>query len=366
MSEEDRDQQEDRFDIKEVSTVALIGIFPSGKERIECDEHLQELRRLAETCGFEVSEFVGCPIKKLNAATYIGSGKAEEIGLMMRENGIDAAIFDNDITPNQQRNLEVLMKRPVLDRTELILEVFAGRAQTKEASLQIELAKIRYQMPRLKRLWTHLSRERTAGGSSAAFRGAGEKQIEVDRRLLKQRIATLEKEIKAVQVHRTTQRSARLRGGVPTFGIVGYTNAGKSTLLNALTDAGVLMEDKLFATLDTTSRSFTLPNGQQTILIDTVGFIRKLPHTLIAAFRSTLEESMYTDILLHLVDVSHPNATEQAEATLAVLKELKVVDKPIITVLNKVDQLESEVECNRFRVMYPKDSKDFSNRADRI
>lgn len=354
MSEVERKQQEGRFDITEVKTVLLVGIFRSGQDKRECEDQLKELERLSTSCDFAVESHVMCPIKKFNPATYVGTGKVEEIAEMVREKGIDAVIFDDELAPKQQKNIEEVVGKPVLDRTELILEVFAKRAQTREAVLQIELAKVRYQLPRLRRMWTHLSRERVGGSGTAAFRGAGESQIELDRRVLKERAATLEREIKEVRAHRTTQRGSRLRSGVPTFAIVGYTNSGKSTLLNALTDANVFVEDRLFATLDTTSRAYVLPNRQNIVLIDTVGFIRKLPHTLVAAFRSTLEESIYTDILLHVVDVSHPNAMDQAKATLEVLKELGVENKPIITVLNKVDRLESEEMCNQFRIEFPK------------
>ncbi len=353
MSDENRKQQEDRYDLEEVKRVALVGLFGSGQPDLECREHLDELEELSWTYGFEVVEKVMCPIKKLNAATYIGSGKAVEIGELCDAKGIHAVILDEEITPNQQRNLEVLIKKPVLDRTELILEVFAQRAISREAVLQIELAKIKYQIPRLKRLWTHLSREKTAGGGTSAFRGAGEKQIEVDKRILKARVSALEKEIKAIRFQRSTQRTSRMRSGVPTYAIVGYTNAGKSTLLNSLTNAGVLEEDKLFATLDTTARQFELPNNQKIVLIDTVGFIRKLPHGLVAAFRSTLEEAVFTDILLHVVDVAHPVAMEHAEETLKVLKELEADERPIITLLNKCDLVTDQSIFLQFRVKFP-------------
>lgn len=353
MSEQDRKQQEDRYELDEIKRVVLVGVYYSGQPHVECQEHLDELEELAHTYGFEVIHHVKCPVKKLNAATYIGVGKAEEIGEIVEQDKIDAVIFDEEISPNQQKNLEAIIKKPVLDRTELILEVFAQRAISREAVLQIELAKIKYQLPRLKRLWTHLSREKTGGGGTSAFRGAGEKQIEVDRRLLKQRVKALEKDIKNVRHQRNTQRSARVRSSVPTFAIVGYTNAGKSTLLNALTNAGVLEEDKLFATLDTTARQFDLPNHQKIILIDTVGFIRKLPHGLVAAFKSTLEEAVYTDILLHVVDVAHPAAMEHAEETLKVLKDLEADNRPVITLLNKCDLLEDERDLIRFRVKFP-------------
>lgn len=355
MSKEERKQQEDRYELEEVKNVLLVGVLTNTKYAKECQDSLDELEALADTYGMTVRKKIICPVKKLSAATYIGSGKVEEIAQTLKDEEIDAVIFDEEISPNQQRNIEEVVMKPVLDRTELILEVFAQRAQTKEALLQIELAKIRYQMPRLKRLWTHLSREKTGGGSaSGTIRGAGEKQIEVDRRILKERVINLLKEIELVRRQRDTQRQSRLRSHIPTFGIVGYTNAGKSTLLKALTHAEVLVEDKLFATLDTTARKYTLPNNQNIVLIDTVGFIKKLPHTLIAAFKSTLEETVYTDILLHIVDVSHPNAIEHAKVTNEVLTELGAADKPMITVLNKIDLCENREIVDRLRLLYPK------------
>ncbi len=348
--------EEGLFTLGNPVSCLLVGVYFSGKSSASCQEHLEELKALATTFGFVETSFILCPVKALNAGTFIGKGKVEEIAKKVEEEKIEVVIFDDEITPNQQKNLEEVIKRPVINRTELILEIFAKRAHTKEASLQIELAKNKYLIPRLRRMWTHLERQRTgAGGAgSGAFRGAGEQQIEVDRRILKDRISLLENEIEEIRRIRDVQRSLRLSSQIPTFAIVGYTNAGKSTLLHALTEADVLIEDKLFATLDTTARQFILPNRQKIVLIDTVGFIRKLPHTLVAAFRSTLEESLYTDILLHLIDVSHPAAMEQAEATLHVLSELGVKDKTIITVLNKVDRCEDPEILKKFRLTYPR------------
>lgn len=320
-------------------------------ELAETEDYLNELERLADTYGLETVEKVPVMLRKKISATLIGSGKIEELSALCQEFNVDVIIFDDEISPHQQRNLEKIFKKPVIDRTELILEVFAKRAQTREARLQIELAKVRYQMPRLKRLWTHLSRQ--SGGGSGYLKGEGEKQIELDRRMLRQRIDRLQQEISEVSAHREIQRSSRIRTGVPTFAIVGYTNSGKSTLMRALTQAEVLVEDKLFATLDTTTRKYLLPNNQKILLIDTVGFIRKIPHTLIAAFRSTLEEAVHTDILLHLIDASNPKAMEQAEATMHVLKELGVTSQPIITVLNKIDECKDQLLLNKLRVKYP-------------
>lgn len=343
---------------KENFKAFLISAYLDPSEKAACMEHLQELELLAKTYGIHVAGKATCFIRKYDASTFITSGKLEEYVKESKDVEANVIIFDDEISPGQQRNLEAAFQLPVMDRTELILEVFADRAQTKEARLQIELAKVRYQAPRLKRLWTHLSRQQgTAGGGGGGgggyLKGEGEKQIEIDRRLLKRKIELLNKEIEEVRATRHLQRSQREKSGIPTFAIVGYTNAGKSTLLNALTEAKVLVEDKLFATLDTTTRKFTLPNNQDVLLIDTVGFIRKLPHLLVAAFKSTLEEAIQTDILIHMVDVSHPMAEEQAKTTFEVLQELNAENKPVITVLNKIDKSPSRLAVQRLKLMYP-------------
>lgn len=341
---------------KEAKTAFLVGVYFSNKDKSSCEDYLKELHRLCETYGFSIVGQISCLLKKIDAGMFLGQGKLEEILAQADDNGADVIVFDEDITPNQQRNLEKFFKRPVIDRTELIIEVFAQRAQTKEARLQVELAKVKYQLPRLKRLWTHLSRQTASGGSGGGsyLRGEGETQIEIDRRLLRKRITQLQKEIEVVVKQRETQRRQRKRTAIPTFAIVGYTNVGKSTFLNALTEAKVLVEDKLFATLDTTTRKFLLPNRQEILLIDTVGFIRKIPHTLVAAFKSTLEEAIHTDILLHLIDIHNPLAESQAEATLSVLKELNIINRPMITVLNKIDLCDDLSMACRLRIKYPK------------
>lgn len=341
-----------KYDISDLKTALVAGGYSRSADLPLCRDYLDELASLADTYGFTVVAKEPCSMRTIDAALYFGKGKVEELSKIAEELSADVIIFDEEISPNQQRNLERIFKRPVIDRTELILEIFSKRAHTKEAMLQVELAKSQYQLPRLKRLWTHLSRQ-TAGGGGAT-KGAGERQIEIDRRLVRKRVAHLKQEIKEVSHQREIQRRARIRSGIPTFAIIGYTNVGKSTLLNALTDAEILMEDKLFATLDTTTRKFSLPNHQEILLIDTVGFIRKIPHTLVAAFKSTLEEAVHTDILLHLIDVNHPLAEEHAEATYEVLKELSPEKKPIITVLNKVDALENKGLIARFKLKYPK------------
>jgi len=335
----------------------LVSTYHGAAQRQICDEHLDELELLVKTFGVETAQKVPCAIRKFDASIYVGKGKLEELVKIAEAKEADLVIFDDEITPAQQRNLQKAFSRPVLDRTEVILGVFAQRAQTKEARLQIELAKVKYEAPRLKRLWTHLSRQQGtsgSGGGGAYLKGEGEKQIEIDRRILKRKIDQLQQEIKEVRAHRDTQRMARERSAIPVFAIIGYTNAGKSTLLNSLTDAGVFVEDKLFATLDTTTRKFNLKNNQDILLIDTVGFIRKLPHLLVAAFKSTLEEAIEADILLHLVDASHPMAEEQAATTHEVLKELGAGQKPVITVLNKMDQVISPSLVHRLRMSYPK------------
>ncbi len=341
------------FQLKDFKRALLIGIYRVSTDKQGCEDNLKELERLCDTYGLEAAGKISCSIKKIDAGLYLGSGKLEEILQTAKDLSAEVILFDDEISPQQQRNLEKFFQRPVIDRTELIIEVFAQRAQTREARLQIELAKVRYQFPRLKRLWTHLSRQ-SSGGGGAFVKGEGEKQIEIDRRLLRRQGDRLKKELKEVVQHRETQRSLRNRRSVPTFAIVGYTNAGKSTLLRALTQADVLVEDKLFATLDTTTRKFQLPNRQEILLIDTVGFIRKIPHTLVAAFKSTLEEAIHTDILLHLVDASHPLAEQQAEETLLVLKELGAADHPMITVLNKIDQCENPLSIAKLRLKYKK------------
>ncbi len=332
----------------------LIGTYKQN--RSECEEHLKELEELSRTYGLKTLTHILCPIRSYDAATLIGKGKIEEIkGQIPSPSTL--VIFDDEISPKQQRNLEELLEGAVIDRTELILGVFAQRAHSREAKIQVELASLHYQLPRLRRLWTHLGRQKTGGSGTSGggyLKGEGEKQIEIDRRILKKRITQLDQEIEEVGRVRALQKRSRTRRGIPTFALIGYTNTGKSTLLNALTAADVLVEDKLFATLDTTTRKFCLPNQQTILLIDTVGFIRKLPHLLVAAFRSTLEEAVDADILLHLIDISHPQAWAQAQATQAVLKELGAEDRPILTLLNKIDQCTDRALLQKMKLCAPK------------
>ncbi len=339
---------------KDHQKALLVGTYLSTKAKPQCEEQLEELESLGDTYGLRTVLKLPCPIKSYDASTFVGSGKVEEIKNFVEEYQCDVVVFDDEISPHQQRNLEKILEKTVIDRTELILGVFAQRAQTREARIQIEVATYRYQMPRLRNLWTHLSRQRSGGAGAGFAKGEGEKQIEIDRRIVRAHIDRLQKELDAVKKQRQTQRRLRERSGIPTFAIVGYTNVGKSTLMRALTDADVLVEDKLFATLDPTTRKFTLPNRQSILLIDTVGFIRKIPHLLVASFKSTLEEAVQADILLHLIDVSNPNAEMQAEATFDVLKELEAENRPIITVLNKVDQCENRALIQKMKIKYPK------------
>jgi GTP-binding protein HflX len=341
------------LELKDNKKALLLGVYLNPNEKEDSLNNLEELKSLSDTFGLEVFDTMMIHLRKIESSTYIGSGKVKEIANYILENDIDIVIFDLEIAPHQQKNLEKEIKVAVSDRTELILSVFALHAKTNEANLQIKLAQYKYELPRLKRMWTHLSRQRTGGASGGFLKGEGEKQIEIDRQILKTKIAKLSSDIKDIKKQRDLNRKKREKNKIPTFAIVGYTNSGKSTLMNALTDANVLVEDKLFATLDTTSRKYILPNQQQIVLIDTVGLIRKLPHLLVASFRSTLEEMTYCDSLIHLIDVSSKNAIEHANQSLKVLKELHAQDIPVITVLNKIDKLQDFSIITYFKLNYP-------------
>ena len=285
------------------------------------------------------------------AATYIGKGKAEEFAQHCQKADVDTVIFDDELTPAQSRNLEQMFNCKVLDRTSLILDIFAQRARTREGKLQIELAQLQHLLPRLTRFWGHLSRQKGGIGMRG---GEGETQLETDRRRVQDRIARIAKELEVVRRQRSVQRNQRQRNHWALASIVGYTNAGKSTLLNTLTGAGVLAEDKLFATLDPTTRRLRLPTNQNVLVTDTVGFIRKLPHGLVEAFKATLEEVVQADLLLHVVDASHPEAEEQIQAVDAVLKEIGADGKPTVMVFNKIDQLNgSQASLSRSLERHP-------------
>lgn len=308
----------------------------NGPEQWPIEDSLQELASLARTAGAIVVDTCYQQRRKPDTATFIGKGKVEQLQALQRERAYDLVIFDNDLTPSQQRNLEERLDVKVLDRTALILDIFATRAQTTEGKLQVEMAQLTYLLPRLSTLWVKFSRL----GAGIGTRGPGETQIEADRRLIRQRLSHLRSRLETVRARRARQRARRTVNDVPVASLVGYTNSGKSTLLNAVTEAGVLAEDKLFATLDPTTRRVKLSSGLEVVFSDTVGFIRHLPPTLIAAFRATLEEIHAADLLLHVVDVSHPQCERQVAAVYETLADLGIEDKPIITVLNKIDQLE--------------------------
>jgi GTP-binding protein HflX len=315
----------------------LVAVEPKGGHGWSTQSSLDELAQLADTAGARV---VGRTLQRLdrpNSATYIGKGKVEEIVALRQELPYDVVVFDDELSPSQQRNLEDALKVKVIDRTALILDIFAGRARTREGRLQVELAQHEYLLPRLAGQWSHL--ERLGGGIGT--RGPGESQLETDRRLIRNRIARLRDQIEEVRRHRQLYRRRRAKQGVDVVALVGYTNAGKSTLMNTLSGARVLAEDRLFATLDPVTRRVELPAGSHFLLTDTVGFIQKLPTQLVAAFRATLEELTDADLLLHLVDITHPNAADQAQTVEETLAELAVAEKPRLTALNKVDLLET-------------------------
>ncbi len=314
----------------------LVGVELKSRSTRDIQDSLDELAELVATVGAEV---VGNATQKLESptpGTFIGSGKAEELAQLCKAQAIDTVVFDDELSGAQVRNLEKIFGCRVMDRTALILEIFAQRARTREGKLQVELAQLEYLLPRLTRFWSHLSRQR---GGLGAIGGEGESQLESDRRKIQERIDKIREELEDVRRQRTTQRSGRQRHQWPLASIVGYTNAGKSTLLNALTGASAVAEDKLFATLDPTTRRLRLPTNQNVLLSDTVGFIRKLPHGLVEAFKATLEEVVEADLLLHVVDISHPNLLAQIDAVNAVLEEIGAKDKPTLMVFNKVDRL---------------------------
>ncbi len=313
--------------------VILVGLEHEGVSRWDLEDSLDELRQLADTAGVKVVETVVQRLEKPTAPFYIGKGKAEEIAKSSRQNHATSVIFDDELSPAQSRNLEELTRRKVIDRTQLILDIFASRARTREGRLQIELAQLQYLLPRLTGLWSHFSRQ--TGGIGT--RGPGETQLEVDRRRVQDRIARLGRDLAEVRKHRGIQREGRLRHNWPLVSLVGYTNAGKSSLLNRLTGSTVEARDRLFDTLDPTTRQITLPNHQKVLLTDTVGFIHKLPHTLIESFKATLEEVQLANLLIHVVDLAHPRHADQIEAVDAVLRELDARGKQTIMVFNKCD-----------------------------
>ncbi len=325
------------------------------------DDSLSELAQLAETAGLGI---VGEDYQKIdhpNPKTLIGSGKVEELKAVLNETQADIIIFDTECSPRHQRELEEVFGDDVrvLDRTALILDIFAQHANTREGSLQVELAQLEYRLPRLTRAWTHLARQagggagRTGNVGGVGLRGPGEKQLEVDKRDIRKRLALLNEEIEKVRTHRALYRAQRKKSKVPVISIIGYTNVGKSTLLNTLSNSSVMVADKLFATLDPTTRRIDLPGKQQVLITDTVGFIQKLPSQLVAAFHATLEEITEADLLLHVVDISHPNAMAQWKSVMETLKEIDAAGLPIITVLNKTDLLKDQRSLKKVLGQYP-------------
>jgi GTPase len=318
------------------------------------EESLAELERLADTAGLEVTGSATQKLDRPHPATFIGAGKAEEIASEAHDRDADVVIFDDELAPRHQRELEKVFGKTVkvLDRTGLILDIFAQHAHTREGALQVELAQYEYRLPRLTQTWTDRALTRQAGGRAGGntggvgLRGPGETKLEIDRFAIRQRISQIKRELETVRAYRARQRQQRRREGFPTIALVGYTNAGKSTLLNTLSGSTVYAADQLFATLDPTTRRITLPGGTVVLVTDTVGFIQKLPTHLIAAFRATLEEVLEADLLVHLIDVSHPNAVDQSRSVYATLKEIGAGDLPIVNALNKIDRFQNpEAAC---------------------
>jgi GTP-binding protein HflX len=326
----------------------LVGVALNSRSELE--EELEELVALADTAGAEVVGVLTQTRKEIDPAYFIGQGKAEELARMCSELSADLVIFNHDLTPAQARNLEKLLNTRVVDRTELILDIFAKRARTKQAMLQVELAQLQYQLPRLRQMWQHLSRL----GGGIGTRGPGETQLEVDQRRAKKRIADLQRQLQEIQRQTSTRVQSRKERELFTIALVGYTNVGKSTLMNALTKANVFVEDRLFATLDATTRVLYLPDGHKVLLTDTIGFIRNLPPHLIASFHATLEEVRTADLLLHVVDVSHPATDEHIKVVEETLQEIGAGDKPTILVLNKADKLPPDWDKEGIAAEIPK------------
>jgi GTP-binding protein HflX len=335
------------FEIKE-ETERFVLVSVAVSDNDDTKEALDELEELAATAGALTVGKVIQNRDSVHPGTYIGKGKIEEVRMLAMETEATGVVCDDELSPAQLKNLEDALQMKVLDRTVLILDIFANRASTKEGKIQVELAQLRYRSTRLVGLRNSLSRL----GGGIGTRGPGEKKLEMDRRLIKERITQLRQELEDVKQNRETARSLRNKNKVPVVAIVGYTNAGKSTLLNHLTNAGVLEEDKLFATLDPTTRNLTLESGQQILITDTVGFIRKLPHHLIDSFRSTLEEAKYSDIILHVVDSSNPDLYKQIHIVYETLNKLGIQDKVIITAFNKQDKLDTEQILKDFKADY--------------
>ncbi len=339
-----------------VERALLVRFYFDAREAEESSSLLEELNELVKTLGIEVMESVLCRSREMHKKFLCGTGKADEMVQLARAHECDVIVIDNGLAPSQQREWERLADLCVIDREEVILDIFAKRAQTREARLQVELARMQYALPRLARMWGHLDRESAGSGGGAgggASRGMGEKQIEVDRRLAYQIIDRAKRELEVVRKQRKTQRKEREKFETPHAAIVGYTNAGKSTLLNKLSGADVMAKDMLFATLDTTTRRIELPDGQPLLVTDTVGFVRNLPHRLVEAFKATLEEAALADFLIHVVDATSPEVERLHDTTLEVLEELGAGDKPTITLLNKIDRVTDPYELISLDKKFP-------------
>ncbi|MBQ6533547.1 MAG: GTPase HflX, partial [Opitutales bacterium] len=326
----------------------LVGFARGGESRDL--SILDELGELVKNLGIDAVGREVAFLREPSAHFLVGSGKFSEIAQKARSLGADLIVFDDELSPAQQRNWEAQSGLLAINRQEIILDIFASRAQTKEARLQVELAKLEYSLPRLRKAWSHLDRQR---GGGITQRGGGESQLELDRRFISERIAKLKAELARVRVMRDVQRKRRMRVPVPTAAVVGYTNAGKSSLINALADASLLAQDKLFATLDPATRRMRLANGSEILLTDTVGFVRKLPHKFVEAFKATLEEAVVSDIILHVVDASNPEAFGHIETTMGVLAELGADGKKTITVMNKSDAVSDESHAHALRALRP-------------
>jgi len=326
----------------------LVTVDFGKREEWTAEERSRELAELARSAGANVVREEIVHRHQPQPACFIGTGKAEEIAGICADNHIGIVIFNNDLTGTQQKNLEDMIKTKTIDRTQLILDIFAKHAHSNEGKVQVELAQLLYLLPRLTGKGIYLSRL----GGGIGTRGPGEQKLEIDRRRIRSRITRLKKELEDLSQRRAMMRKKRERFSILTIAIIGYTNVGKSTLLNALTDSAVIVQDKLFSTLDPTVRKFILPNKQKVLFVDTVGFLDRLPHHLIEAFKATLEEVVEADLLLHLVDVSHPKIKEQAGAVYKVLEEIGATNKPIVTVLNKIDKVD-QVVIDRFRGYFP-------------
>lgn len=347
------------FEVREkpemVERALLVRLYFDPREEEESEALLEELGELVSTLGIGIAEKVLARSRSMHKKFLCGTGKAAEIVELAKAHECDCIVFDNALAPSQQREWEKAANVCVIDREEVILDIFAKRAQTREARLQVELARMQYALPRMARMWGHLDREGGSGGGQGggAARGMGEKQIEVDRRMARVRIDRARRELEEVRKQRATQRKEREKLETPHAAIVGYTNAGKSTLLNRLSGAGVLAKDMLFATLDTTTRKIDLPDGQPLLITDTVGFVRNLPHRLVEAFKATLEEAVLADFLIHVLDATSPQIEKFHETTLSVLAELGAEGKRTITVLNKIDLVTDPARLAELQFLFP-------------